>query len=338
MAKKSIYYTDAGFRRDTSSNRRGSYYASHYKNIKKSRAISFSKLQNGFLGKMDYFGNTTQRLKTAIYLVIEPDYTPPRFAAGKLTSKQKADTIIETYSRGGNKITDRQKRYMHVFDLSYVPPAQVRKLVDFTKEVRISNFIFSRSNFAFLDFVYKKRALYDALIPVMRDSYRTLIRDKINIKNVSIIDYDFKDKTGIPNIVFIKPNLNNPQLKLQLQLVASELEIDNKKLLNSLRSGFMTKLDISRWATLKRTMSSMDQGAEWFYGYAPDLVSGEYKISKEVVVKEIEKMMPQIFKDARKYAPVVLNYEGELHLVYGEKLMQVCRALAITPTVYMIKV
>jgi hypothetical protein len=125
---------------------------------------------------------------------------------------------------------------------------------------------------------------------------------------------------------------------LQLQLVASELEIDNKKLLNSLRSGFMTKLDISRWATLKRTMSAMDQGAEWFYGYAPDLVSGEYKISKEVVVKEIEKMMPQIFKDARKYAPVVLNYEGELHLVYGEKLMQVCRALAITPTVYMIKV
>ena len=63
-----------------------------------------------------------------------------------------------------------------------------------------------------------------------------------------------------------------------------------------------------------------------------------YKVTKDVVGKEIEDMIPKLFKDQRKYAPVVLNYKGDLHLVYGEKLMQVCRVLAIIPTVYMIKV
>jgi len=270
---------------------------------------------------MNYYGNTTNISKTAFYLVIEPDYTPPRFLAKR--------------RRDGNS---KMKRYMHVFDLSYVPPAQVRKLVEFTKEVRISNFVFSNSRFAFLDFRYKKRALYDALVPTMRDSYRTLIRDKINIKSVELIDYDFKEKAGAPDIKFIRPNLTNPQVKLELQKISYELNIDISKLTKALPSGNMMKFDLALWEDLNRSQSAIGKGAEWFYKTSAEALDENYKATPEIVSKEIQDMIPKLFKDQRKYAPIVLNYQNENYLVYGEKLMQVCRALAIIPTVYMIKV
>lgn len=318
MAKKPIYYTRAGFDRDRSRNR-GTYYASHYKNIKKSRSISFNRVENGFIIKMNYYGNIRQATKTAFYLVIEPDYTPPRFRS----------------KRGDDQ---KNKRYMHVFDLSYVPPAQVRKLVEFTKEVRITNFIFSSSRFGFLDFKYKKRALYDALIPVMRDSYRTLIRNNVHIRSVEIVDYDFKEKSGVPTIKFIKPNLSNPQLKLELQKISYELNVDIKQLTKALPSGNMVKFDLALWENLNRSQSTIRKGAEWFYKTSAESLDENYKATKEMVAKEIEDMIPKLFKDQRKYAPVILNYQNENYLVYGEKLMQVCRALAIIPTVYMIKI
>lgn len=342
---KDTYYSSEGFARKPGlrgikdrSRRRGNYYASHYKSIKKSRPMNFSRIENGFIIRMEYYGNTTKVTKNAIYLVIEPDYTPPRFktATNSRLNKKKSDdsSIIETYNSYGSRLrSGEQKRYMHVFDLSYVPPAQVRKLVQFTKEVRVSNFVFSRSKFAFLDFIYKKRALYDALLPIMRDSYRTLIRDKINIKNVSIIDYDFKEKAGSPKITFIRPNLNNPQLKLEVQKISRELDVNPQKITKALRAGNMVEFDITNWSRLNRTDTRIDMGAEWFY----DMIY-EPNVNKETVVKEIEKMMPNIFKDSRKYAPVVLTYKQEYYLLYGEKLMHVCRVLGILPTVYMVKI
>ena len=330
MAKQSAYYTRSSFKRDRNK-RRGSYYPSHFKNIKKSRKIAFNRVENGFIIKMDYYGNTTDDLKTAFYLVIEPDYTPKRFVSDRF-SRNKSNKSSDS------SLYERDKRYMHVFDLSFVPPAMVRKLVEFTKEVRVSNFIFSNTKFAFLDFKYSKRALYDALVPIMRDSYRTLIRNKVNIRNVDLIDYDFKEKSGTPDIKFIRPNLNNPQLKLELQKISLELSIDPKELMKALPSGDMMQLELPMWENMNRTQSAITKGSEWFYKTSAGLLDENYKVTKDVVGKEIEDMIPKLFKDQRKYAPVVLNYKGDLHLVYGEKLMQVCRVLAIIPTVYMIKV
>lgn len=302
MAKRpSIYYIKRGFVRDRKT-MRGTYYGSHFKNIKKSRAISFNNIRTGYLIKMNYFGKKRQINKDAIYLVIEPDYIPKQFMR---------------YNKQTRKVEKPSHSYMHVFDLSFVPPDQVRKLVEFTKEVRINYFIFSNSSYSFLDFIFKKRALYDALLPIMRASYRTLIREKMHIRRTEIIDYDFKDKKGTPKIVFIRPSISNAQVKLELKMISTQLDIELGSLVKATERGSLTKLTPEMWRGMGRTNS-------WIYD--------------EIDTDSIQRLIPYLLKDVRKYAPIVLNYNDQLYLVYGEKLLQACRVLGIQPVVYMINV
>jgi hypothetical protein len=294
MAKQpSIYYTKRGFIRDRKT-MRGTYYGSHFKNIIKTRAMAFSRIRTGFLIKMNYFGKQRKINKDAIYLVIEPDYIPKQFM------------------RGGRK---PKYRYMHVFDLSFVPPDQVRRLVQFTQEVGISHFIFSNSSFSFLDFTFKNRALYDSLLPIMRQSYRTLIREKLHIRSTEIIDYDFKDKKNAVKVVFMRPNISSSPVKLQFKNISAELGIKIDKLVQESKSGDMVKLQPYMWRSLNRTES-------WIY--------------EDIDKDAVQKLIPYLTQDVRKYAPIVLNYNSQLYLIYGEKLLQACRVLGIQPVVYLI--
>lgn len=197
----------------------GQYYKTHRANTIKERPISYRRFQNGLIVRMDYFGKTTKRYKTAFYLIISPDYA----------------------------------NYTHVFDIDFIPSSVLKFIINLTKNKKLEDFLFSRTTFSYYDFQSSGRSLYKQLLPIMNKSYRRLIRDPKYIKRTYVIDYDFGNIRTAVNPKFIFPNINE-ELQ-ELENLANEYDLSKKKLIKSARSGRLTRLHPTIWSKIKNTDS-----------------------------------------------------------------------------------
>lgn len=199
----------------------GAYYSSHARNVKRERPITFPRFEEGLLIKMNYFGKTTKRYKTAFYLIITANY----------------------------------QGYAHVFDIDFVPVSVLRFLITLTKNKRLEDFLFANSAYQYYNFGGQgnTRALYKKLLPIMGRSYRKLILNYKYIKRTYLLEYDFgKIKDAI------KPKFIYPDIKdeyLALEEAAIQYDIGKRKLLKSAEYGKLVTLTPTLWSKIENTDS-----------------------------------------------------------------------------------
>lgn len=221
----------------------GDYYTSHMRNVKRQRPISFRRFEEGLLVKMDYFGKTTGRYKTAFYLIITANY----------------------------------QNYAHVFDIDFVPVSVLKFLITLTKNKMLEDFFFGNSTYPYYNFGGQgnTRALYRKLLPIMGKSYRKLILNSNNIRRTYILDYDFgKIKTAI------KPKFIYPDIKdeaLALEDAAIEYDLSKRNMLKSAQNGKLITLTPAVWSKIQNTDSwqigiTLDQVKQYasIRGKSPD--------------------------------------------------------------------
>jgi hypothetical protein len=197
----------------------GAYYNTHLKNIIKQRPISSSNLEGGLIVKMDYFGKTTGRYKTAFYLIINPNY----------------------------------QNYVHVFDIDFIPASVLRFIISLTKNKKLEDFIFSQTTFSYYNFSSYNKSLYNKLLPIMNESYRKLIRNPKYIRRTYVVDYDFGKIRNAIKPKFVYPNIEDELL--EIESAAIEYDIDKKQLISSAYKGRLSALNPTIWSKLKNTDS-----------------------------------------------------------------------------------
>lgn len=197
----------------------GPYYNTHQRNIISQRPISFSRFEGGIIVKMDYYGKTTKRYKSAFYLIINPNY----------------------------------HNYTHVFDIDFIPASTLKLIINLTKNKKLEDFLFAKSTFSYYNFNSYGKSLYNMLLPVMDKSYRKLIRDAKNIRRTYIIDYDFGKIKNAIKPKFIYPDLNDE--KFEIEEAADNYGLSKKKMFESAGTGRLTNLTPSMWSKLRNTDS-----------------------------------------------------------------------------------
>ena len=197
----------------------GAFYKTHRKNTLKMRQISFRNFTNGLIVRMDYFGKTTRRYKTAFYLIISPDY------AG----------------------------YTHVFDIDFIPSSVLKILIGMTKNRKLEDFLFARTTFSYYNFQSSGKSLYNRLLPIMNKSYRKLIRNPTNIKRTYVVDYDFGKIRSAIKPKFIFPNIEDEYQ--ELENVSNEYDLNKESFIESAKRGKLVQLHPTIWSRLKNTDS-----------------------------------------------------------------------------------
>lgn len=272
----------------------GKFSRMHKRNSRKRKQINFTNLQNGFIVQMDYFGKWTNRFKTSHYLVIEPKY-------------------------GG---------YVHVFDIDFVPASALRYLVTLTINRMPGEFVFGNSTYSFLEFKQSGKALYRMLYPIMKKSYRKLIRKATNIRRTYILDYNFSRIRQFENPKFVTPNLKKE--KIAFTEIAEELELRKKKLKEVSEKGRLTTLTPVIWSNIVNTRSwdtTLTQS---------DVIElAQYRGKTETDVKE---MIEAMKANHTFEAPIIMRYStyktNEYYVIAGEVRLMCAMALRITPKVY----
>lgn len=197
----------------------GPYYNTHQRNIISQRPISFNRFEGGIIVKMDYYGKTTRRYKSAFYLIINPDY----------------------------------KNYTHVFDIDFIPASTLKLIINLTRNKKIEDFLFAKTTFSYYNFNSYGKSLYNMLLPVMDKSYRKLIRNAKNIRRTYIIDYDFGKIKNAIKPKFIYPDLNDE--KFEIEEAADNYGLSKRKMFEYVGTGRLTNLTPSMWSKLRNTDS-----------------------------------------------------------------------------------
>lgn len=272
----------------------GSFSRTHKRNTMKQRQIRFTNFQNGFIVKIDYYGKWTKKYKTSHYLVIEPRYD----------------------------------NYVHVFDIDFIPSSVLQYMVSLTIDRKPDEFIFANQSFSFLNFKQSKKPLYRMLYPIMRKSYRKLIRNSDYIRRSYLIDYNFSKTRQLEQPVYVTPNLGKEQSALED--FAEKFELDTTKLIESSKNGLMRTLTPAIWSNIKNTDS-------WDFDLTLKAVR-QLSLDKRRDIEVIEKQIQRMKLNHAVEAPIVVQLaKNEYYCVGGESRLLIAMALRTTPKVYLFK-
>lgn len=197
----------------------GPFYKTHRKNSLKERPISMGRFVGGLIIRMDYYGKTTKRFKTAFYLIINANHDG----------------------------------YTHVFDIDFVPSSVLKFLISLTKNKKLEDFLFSRSTFSYYNFGSYDKSLYRRLLPIMNRAYRKLIRNPTNIRRTYVIDYDFGKIRNAIKPKFIFPKLEDEDF--EIEQTAMEFDVNEKAMFEMSKTGRLVTLTPTIWATMRNTDS-----------------------------------------------------------------------------------
>jgi hypothetical protein len=269
----------------------GAFSRMHKRNSIKQRQISMSNLQNGFIIKMDYFGKWTRRFKTSHYLVIEPSHND----------------------------------YIHVFDIDFVPASALKYIVNLTQDKKPGQFIFANQTFSFLNFKQSKKPLYRLLYPIMKRSYRRLIRSKTNVKRTFLIDYNFSSMRQFETPKFVTPSIEKEIL--QIKNAAAELSLDETRVMSLSKSGIIRTLTPAIWSNIRNTNS---WNLKLTQKMAKELASSRGKSDFE-----IERIFDAMKANHTFEAPILMKYgKNDYHCIAGEVRLLAAMSLRVTPKVY----
>jgi hypothetical protein len=269
----------------------GAFSRMHKRNSIKQRQISMANLQNGFIIKMDYFGKWTKRFKTSHYLVIEPSHN----------------------------------NYIHVFDIDFVPASALKYIVNLTQDKKPGQFVFARQTFSFLNFKQSKKPLYRLLYPIMKKSYRRLIRNKTNVKRTFLIDYNFSSMRQFETPKYVMPNLQKETL--QIKNSAIELGLSQRSVMALSKKGVLRSLTPSIWSNITNTSS---WNLKLTQTMARELANARGKSDFEV-----NRIFDAMKANHTFEAPILIKYNNtSYYCIAGEVRLLAAMALRITPKVY----
>jgi hypothetical protein len=181
--------------------------------------MSISRIDEGLIVKMDYYGKTTNVFKSAYYLIINSTYNG----------------------------------YGHVFDIDFVPAAVLKLIIQLTKNKVIENYLFGNSTYSYYNFPSTNKSLYTKLLPIFGRAYRKLIKSPKHIRRTYIVDYNFGKVRGPFNPKFVIPSIEEE--KPAFSVVAKRLKIKYKKMLEFSKFGKLKTLTPTMWSSLQYTDS-----------------------------------------------------------------------------------
>lgn len=217
MAKKRTVSSTVKLPRRTTSI--GAYYSTHRRNTLREFPISMSRFENGTIIRMDYFGKTTQKYKTAFYLIINASHN----------------------------------NYTHVFDIDFIPASVLNYIVTLTKNKKLEDFFFANTTVPYYNFTSYDRGLYKRLLPIMQNAYRKLIRNSKYIRRTYLIDYNFQKIRSAIKPKFVYPSVSDEILALEY--ISDELNLDLTEMLKVANLGKLVMLTPTIWSKIQNTTS-----------------------------------------------------------------------------------
>lgn len=217
MAKKRTTSSTVKLPRRTTSS--GAYYSTHRRNTLREFPISMGRFENGTIIRMDYFGKTTNRYKTAFYLIINATHD----------------------------------NYTHVFDIDFIPASVLNYIVTLTKNKKLEDFFFANTTVSYYNFSSYDRSLYKRLLPIMQNAYRKLIRNSKYIRRTYLIDYNFQKTRSAIKPKFVYPSISDEIIAIEK--VADELNLDLSMVLEAANLGKLVTLTPTIWSNIQNTTS-----------------------------------------------------------------------------------